>query len=53
MSLPAWYHVVLAFHLVSGIKHARAVWCKQLVIVAVLALIDGSFDKASVMLVIS
>jgi len=27
-SLPAWYHVVLAFHLVRGIEHARGVWCR-------------------------
>ncbi len=51
MTLPALYHVVLAFHLVSGIKHARAVWCR-LENVAVLAIIEGSFDKAIVTLVI-
>ena len=50
MSLPAWYQVFLACHLVSSIRHARAIGA-NFEHVAVLALTIGSFDKARVTLV--
>jgi hypothetical protein len=48
ISLPAWYYVISVCHLVSAIKHTRAVWCR---LENVAVLYRGSFDKAGITLV--